>query len=176
MSTQGDSSKGVPKTTAKKITVAPGRSIEQFDGKEYPVWCLRMKNLLRERDLLKYIGERSTITDYDANEDAQALAEIQFTLSTAQTKITLKSTTAHDAWKRLKAKHMHTSESNLMFLKNQFTGLKMTAKEMMSEFISRLDELADQITSLDEEVKEVDKVVILTHGIPETYHHIIVAI
>ena len=82
----------------------------------------------------------------------------------------------HDAWERLKATHMHTSESNLIFLKNQFTRLKMTTKETMSEFISRLDELADQITSLDEEVKEVDKVVILTHGIPETYHHIIVAI
>ena len=69
---------------------------------------------------------------------------------------------------------MHTSESNLMFLKSQFTGLKMTAKEMMSDFISCLDKLADQITSLDEEVKEVDKVVILTCGIPETYHYVVI--
>src|SRR3954470_1703524 len=172
-----DSGNSEATTTTKRITVAPGRAIEQFDGKEYPVWALRMKNLLRERGLLKYIEERNDITEYDTNEDAQALAEIQFTLSTAQTKLTLKSTTAHDAWKRLKVKHMHTSESNLMFLKNQFTGLKMNNKETMSEYIARIDEMAEQISSLsEEEVKDVDKVVIFTRGLPESYRHVVVAI
>src|SRR3954469_16406153 len=136
-----------------------------------------MKNLLCERGLLKYIEERNDITEYDTNEDAQALAEIQFTLSTAQTKLTLKSTTAHDTWKRLKVKHMHTSESNLMFLKNQFTGLKMNNKETMSEYIVRIDEMAEQISSLsEEEVKDEDKVVIFTRGLPESYRHVVVAI
>src|SRR4051812_25206354 len=173
MSTESGSSKGT--TTAKKITVAPRRAIEQFDGKEYPVWALHMRNLLRERGLLKYIEEQTNIDNYDVNEDAQALAEIQFTLSTAQTKLTLKSTTAHDTWERLKAKHLHMSESNLMFLKNQFTGLKMNNKETMSDYIARIDEMAEQISSLSEEVKDADKVVIFTRGLPETYRHVVVA-
>src|SRR5215216_5456001 len=96
-------------TDAKKISVAPGRSIEQFDGKDYTVWALRMKNILRERKLLKYIDARTNITNYDAEEDQQALSEIQFALSNTQLRLTMSSETAHNAWERLKTKHQHTS-------------------------------------------------------------------
>src|SRR5215203_1733495 len=117
MSTPGETS--ISKNNAKKVSVAPGQSIEQFDGKDYAVWALRMKNILRERKLLKYIDARTNITDYDAEEDQQALSEIQFALSNTQLRLTMSSETAHNAWERLKTKHQNTSESNIIFLRNQ---------------------------------------------------------
>ena len=162
--------------TARKFTVTSSRTIKRFDRKDYPVWATHMKNILRERKLLKYIDDPDTIEDYDENEDAQALAEIQFTLSNAQTRLTLQSETAHDAWERIKSKHLHSSKSNRIFLKSQFLGLKMNDKETMTEFIARVKDMAKQLSTLSKEkVSDEDKSLVFTRGLPESYRGIIVA-
>src|SRR4051812_30538934 len=102
------------------------------------VWSIHMKNILRERKLLKYIDTKTNIENYDVDEDAQALAEIQFTLTNTQMRLVTQSTTAHDAWTRIKEKHQHTSKSNRMFVKNQFLSMKMKDKESMNDFIMRI--------------------------------------
>src|SRR5215813_7857059 len=146
------------------------RAIERFDGQDYAIWAIHMKNILRERNLLKYLSEKTTIKDYKEAEDEQALAEIQFTLANSQMRIVMNCTTARDAWEKLKAKHLHSSKSNRIFLKNQFLSLKMKENETMQHFISWVDELAMQITSLStDQVSDEDKALVLTRGVPEMY-------
>ena len=43
-----------------------------------------MRNILRERRLLKYIDSLGDINEYNEEEDQQALAEIQFSLGNSQ--------------------------------------------------------------------------------------------
>ena len=177
MSNEGEGMKGKAAKLNKRFNVVPRCVIKEFDGKGYPLWMMRIKNLLRECHLLKYIDAWDNITDYDADEDMQALAKIQYTLSDMQACLTLNSMTAYDAWVKLKDKHLHSSESNRMFLKNQFTGLRMKDGETMTEFIARIDNIAQQLSSLSEEqVKEEEKACVLTQGLPESYRHIIVTI
>jgi hypothetical protein len=52
----------------------------------------------------------------------------------------------------------------------------MKDKEGMHDFIHPIKELADQISSLSEEmVKDEEKALILTRGIPEQYQMIVIA-
>src|SRR3954464_5051451 len=118
-------------TTTTRTTTAPSRSIKPFDGSNYNIWSAHMKNILYERQTIKYISQRNDITDYDEREDRQALLEIQFTLADNQMKHVINCTTAHDAWEKLRSIHLHTSASNRMFLKNQFLGLTMKKNERM---------------------------------------------
>ena len=77
--------------------IAGKREVEKFDGKDYTIWVIHMKNILRERKLLKYV-EGDAIQNYDEEEDKQALAEIQFMLSNGQMRHVMHCTTAKDAW------------------------------------------------------------------------------
>ena len=152
------------------------RKIEKFNGTDYPLWSLLMKNVLRELELAKYIGIATTDANYKKNEDEQALAEIQFALEKPQLRAIMTCKTTKEAWDKLKAKYLHSSESNLVFLKNQFLSLKMKSDETIQEFIGRIDEMAERLSALGDEVKEVDKALILTRGVPDSYKMTVVAL
>ena len=154
----------------------PTCMIERFDGQDYAIWARLMKNILKERKLWKYIDEKANIENYKEEEDEQALAEIQFTLSKLQMRLMIHSKTAYDMWKQLKDQHQHTSESNQMYLRNQLFGLKIKPDERMQEFINRINEMSDQLSALsDEKVPDKDKVLVLTRGVPNTYRNLVTA-
>ena len=149
--------------------------IKMFDGQNYQVWAIHMKDVLRERRLLKYI--EATMHDYEEDEDIQALTEIRFTLSDNQIRLIIHCESTHDTWEKLRNTHQHSSMSNRMFLMNQFLGLTMKETERMQEFVRCIDDLADQISSLSEEqVKDEQKALILTRGIPEHYSMVVIAL
>ena len=138
-------------------------TIEQFDGKDYTIWSVHMKNILRECNLIKYIEGNADISNYSEREDLQALAEVQFTLNKTQMHMVMKCTRAYDAWCILKNKHQQSSKSNLVFLKNQFYSLQMNEKKSIQEFVTYIDETADQLAALskNKEGTEEDKALIL---------------
>ena len=145
--------------------------IEKFNGQDYAIWARHMENILMECDLSKYLNKHDDITDYKEGEDRRALAEIMFTLDKSQMRLVLKCQTANEAWEKLKAKHLHSSESNRIFLKQQFFGLKMKENETMQEFIARIDEMADQLISLDvNDINDESKTIVLLRGVPESYN------
>ena len=79
------------------------RTIERFDGKDYTIWALQMKNMLRERKLVKYIDDAITnaTEGYIKVDDEQAQAEIQFMMDNTQIKLIIYCTMACEAWTRL---------------------------------------------------------------------------
>jgi uncharacterized protein YigA (DUF484 family) len=92
-------------------------------------------------------------------------------------RLTIHSETTHDAWERIKAKHQHASKSNRIFLKNQFLGLQMKEKESITDFISRVDDMAEQVTALSEEkVTSEDKSLVLIRGVNDSYKSNVLAI
>ena len=151
------------------------RTIKRFDGDNYAIWRIYMRNILEERLLLKYIEDRA-ILDYALSDDQQALHEIQFTLSDSQMIQVMDATTAKEAWDKLKEVHLHSSASNRIHLKQQFMGMKMKPDEGMQDFINRINETAKQLTSLSmEAVKDEDKALILIRGVPRRYDTLVVA-
>ena len=129
-----------------------------------------MKNILRERKLLKYIELRANIDSYDAESDLQAIAEIQFTLGDSQIQLIMNCETTHDAWETLKSNHMNRSESNLVYIKQQFLNMKIKENDSIKMFAAQINNMAEQITSMSgEKVSNLDKLLILTRGIPEKY-------
>ena len=138
-------------------------TIEQFNGKDYTIWSVHMKNILRECNLIKYIEGVNPIPSYNEKEDLQALAEIQFMLNKTQMRLVLKCTKAIDAWRILQKKHVQQSKSNMVSLKNQFYNLQMNDKESIQEFATRIDEIANQLAALSQnkEGTDEDKTLIL---------------
>ena len=61
---------------------------------------------------------------------------------------------------------MHSSDSNVMYLKNQFLGLRMKSDENVNDFITHIDETAKKLIVLREDVKDLDKSLILIYSIP----------
>ena len=74
------------------------RSIKPFDGRNYSIWALRMKDFLRELGLLQCIEGGGEITE---EEDIQALTEIRHALADSQMKHIMKCDTAFDAWEKI---------------------------------------------------------------------------
>ncbi len=105
--------------------------IKMFDSTNYSVWVTCMWNILIECDINKYLNKWETITNYNKQEECQALFEIQFALTDDQMKKVINCQTVHDIWEKLKSIYQHSDKSNLMFLKSQFMGLKMKDKEHM---------------------------------------------
>ena len=172
--TTPSSSSPTPATIIRNISM-PNRSIKTFDGQGYEVWAIHMKDVLRERKLLKYTED--PINDFQEDEDLQALTEIRFTLSDNQVRHIIHCETAHDAWEKIKAIHQHSSESNRMFLMNQFLSLMMKENERVHDFIRRIENLADQISNLNgERIKDENKSLILSRGMPDQYTMVIIAI
>lgn len=159
-----------------KTVSAPGRSIERFDGTDYPVWAVHMRDILHERHLSKYLNVKTNIEDYQEEEDLQTLAEIRFTLSNNQVRLILQCKTANEAWEKLKTKYQHSSKANRVFLKSQFLSLKMKNNERMTDFIQRIDDMADQLTALGDDISNEDKSIVLTRGVSTSYRTTVIAI
>src|SRR3984885_1997149 len=132
-------------------------TIEQFNGKDYTIWSVHMKNILQEHNLIKYIEGNTDISNYSEREDLQALAEVQFTLNKTQMCMVMKCTRAYNAWCILKNKHQQSSKSNLVFLKNKFYSLQMNEKESIQEFVKRIDKSADHLEALSENKEETEE-------------------
>ena len=174
MSTSAPTSRNT--TTVKNITT-PNRNIKTFDGQNYAVWAIHMKDILRERKLLKYLDETDGDAEYQKEDDLNAMAEIRFTLSDKQVQNTLQCETAHEIWEKLKANHLYSSESNLIFLKKQLLDMQMKSNESIQDFVTRINTMAEQIMSLSEEkVSNLDKSLILTRGVPEKFRMVIIAL
>ncbi len=62
--------------THERTYSAPARFIECFDKQDYLIWAEHMKDLLEERKLKQYLDVETNITNYRAEEDHRALAEI----------------------------------------------------------------------------------------------------
>jgi hypothetical protein len=162
--------------TIVKNYTPPSRTIKTYDGRNYAIWAIHMKDILRERKLLKYLEERDDITNYQEEGDLNAMAEIRFTLSDEQVQHTLKCKTTHEIWEKLKSNHSYSSESNLIFLKKQLLDMQMKSNESIQAFVLRINKLVEQITSLSEEkVSDLDKSLILTRGVPEKFRMNIIA-
>ena len=95
------------------------RIIREFDGTDYDAWNTRMRIILQERKLIKYLEPRESINNYDAEDDMNALSEIQLALNNEQLKLVMDCRTAHDAWEKLHKRATKTSVTNLVLLKNQ---------------------------------------------------------
>src|SRR5947199_8806708 len=109
------------------------RIIERFEGHNYMIWAIHIKNILRECKLQKYIDIEPTAEGYVKAQDEQALAEIQFTLGDSQMKYILKATTAKQAWDILRNRHLHSSRANRLHLRQQLLNTKMKEKETIRE-------------------------------------------
>jgi hypothetical protein len=145
-------------TQVVKNIMPPSRSIKTFDGQNYAIWAIHMKNILRERKLLKYIEPRANINNYDAESDLQAIAEIQFTLGDTQIQLIMNCDNTHDAWETLKSNHTNKSESNLVYIKQQFLSMKMKDSDTIKTFAAQINNTAEQITSMSgEKVSNLDK-------------------
>ena len=66
--------------------------------------------------------------------------------------------------------------SNKVFTLMQFYGLRMKKGARISEHLRRLDELADQLTAIGEEVKEIHKVAVLLRSVQDHYPTLVTAL
>src|SRR5947207_3028683 len=96
------------------MSQAGKRIIDRFDGKDYAIWALHMKNLLREKKLVKYVDRMLAKgqSGYIKADDEQVLADIQFTMDNMQVKLIMYCKTALEAWEKLRENSLFTVTLN----------------------------------------------------------------
>src|SRR4051812_5460672 len=104
-----------------------------------------MQNILKEHQCNKYLSKKEDISNYDESEDQLALHDIHFTL---HLRYVADCTTAHEAWEKICSKYLHSSKSNVFYLRNQFLGMKMKENEHMEDFVQRVNDAAEQLSIL----------------------------
>src|SRR3954469_21326438 len=135
-------------TIAAPAIMMSRRTTEEFDGNDYAIWAMHMNNILDEFGLSEYLNNQDTINNYDPTKDRKARAEILFTLSNSQARLVINTTTAKEVWDTLRAHRLYSSSANRLHLKAQLLSMKMREREMIREFVGRVDDLVNKINSL----------------------------
>src|SRR5438270_12723295 len=118
----------VTTTSAPAITMVR-RTIEKFDGTDYAIWAMHMRNILTECGLVAYLNDQQQIENYDAAIDRRALAEILFTLSNSQARLVINATTAKGASNTIKSPNLPGTSATSLHHKTELAGTNSLANQ-----------------------------------------------
>ena len=150
--------------------------IEKFNGKNFSLWKLKIKAILRKDNCLAAIGERTEeITQEKWNEmDGNAIANIHLALADEILSSIEEKRTAKEIWDHLTKLYEAKSLHNKIFLKRKLYTLRMSESSSITEHINTLNTLFSQLTSLDYKIATNERAEILLQSLPDSYDQLII--
>ena len=148
MSTDDNTSPTGESSTSKNSnsnTTSLTQSIEKLDGSmatgqsNYNAWRFRIVRILKEKNLLEAIEDKSVSTA----KDDQAFTIITLNIKDSQIPHIQDARTAHEAWKSLKEVHQGIGTNGRMVLMQRLWALKMAEGQDMAEHLNQFRELAN---------------------------------
>ncbi|KAE8677858.1 cytochrome P450 71A9-like [Hibiscus syriacus] len=151
--------------------------IEKFNGRNFSLWKLKMKAILRKDGCLAAISERPVdfADDIKWNEmDGNAMANFHLALADEVLSSIEEKKTAKEIWDHLTKLFEATSLHNKIFLKRKLYTLRMPESTSVTEHLNTLNTLFSQLTSLSCKIGEQERVELLLQSLPDSYDQLII--
>lgn len=151
--------------------------IEKFNGKNFSLWKLKVKAILRKDNCLAAISERPVdFTDdkkwSEMNEDA--MADLYLSIADGVLSSIEEKKTAKEIWDHLNRLYEAKSLHNKIFLKRKLYTLRMSESTSVTEHLNTLNTLFSQLTSLSCKIEPQERAELLLQSLPDSYDQLII--
>lgn len=154
------------------------------DSTHYPDWAMQMEALLEEKELWDVVtGDEPPPTtgpnskSYKAYHRKAKLAKAKIILHLAPSQLPhARLDTAKAIWDNLSRIHLTRGFGTLLAMRRRFFAMSMDDNQSMQSWIASVRDAAHRLEAADFEVKDVDLIVALTQGLPESYSSFIVSL
>ncbi|KAE8703180.1 BTB/POZ domain-containing protein [Hibiscus syriacus] len=151
--------------------------IEKFNGRNFSLWKLKMKAILRKDGCLLAISERP-VDFTDDNKwiemDGNAMANFHLALAYEVLSSIEEKKTAKEIWDHLTKLYEATSLHNKIFLKRKLYTLRMSESTSVKEHLNTLNTLFSQLTSLSCKIGEQERAELLLQSLLDSYDQLII--
>ncbi|KAE8665938.1 hypothetical protein F3Y22_tig00112523pilonHSYRG00165 [Hibiscus syriacus] len=151
--------------------------IEKFNGRNFSLWKLKMKAILRKDGCLAAINERPMdfADDNKWNEmDGNAMENFHLALADEVLSSIEEKKIAKEIWDHLTKLYEATSLHNKIFLKRKLYTLRMPESTSVTEHLNTLNTLFSQLTSLSCKIGEQERAELLLQSLPDSYDQLII--
>ena len=142
--------------------------------KDWQVWKFQVMHALKAADLWGYVTE--TVEEARENQKQKAFYCILQCIGQKYVPMVMGCESPKQMWDTLCQFFERKTVSNKVFTLMQFYGLRMKKGARIADHLRKLDELADQLSAIGEEVKEIHKVAVLLRSVQETYSTLVTAL
>ena len=153
--------------------------IEKFNGRNFSLWKMRIKALLRKDNCLEAItGRPAAITD-DAKwkqMDGDAVANIHLTLADEILSSVEEKNSAKEIWDHLVKLYQAKSLHSKIFLKRKLYSLRMEESSSVTEHINKLNTLFSQLKALDHIIESNERAELLLQSLPDSYDQLVISL
>ncbi|GMJ14768.1 hypothetical protein HRI_005146000 [Hibiscus trionum] len=151
--------------------------IEKFNGRNFSLWKLKIKAILRKNGCLAAISERPA--DFTDNKkwnemDENAIADLHLALADEVLSSIEEKKTAKEIWDHLAKLYEVKSLHNKIFLKRKLYTLRMSESTSVTEHLNTLNTLFSQLTSLSYKIESQERAELLLQSLPDSYDQLII--
>ena len=139
--------------------------------KDWLVWKFQVMHALKAAELWGYVTE--TIEEPRENQKQKAFYCILQCIGQKYVPMIMRCESPKQVWDSLCQSFERKTVSNKVM---QFYGLRMKKGVRILDHLCKLDELADQLTAIGEEVKEIHKIAVLLRSVQEFYPTLVTAL
>jgi hypothetical protein len=154
--------------------------IENFNGKLFELWKLKMKDLLVDKykwimvdPITAHIG---TSTNEWKKLDQKENSTIRLCLSDSILLNVSEEVTTKDLWDRLGKLYQSKSLVNKIFLRNKLYNLVMRYGDSVAEHLNAFNTMVSQLISIEIKISYEDKCINLLFSLPDSWDSLFVAI
>ena len=158
-------------------------AIPLFKGENYAFWSIKMMTLFKSHGLWDLVDKGAPNPDPNQQEtqkkDARALCFIQQAVHDAVFSKIAAATSAKEAWTTLKTAYHGSSRVTaikLQGLRRDFETLQMKREESVQIFLSRVQEVVNQIRAFGDTVEEKTVVAKVLRSLTPKFDHVVAAI
>ena len=156
--------------------------VEKFTGhNDFGLWRLKMKAILMQQGLWEILNQGSK-EEEKPEPDEKEKAKLQGMQYRAYNTLILnltdrvlrevsKEETAAGVWSKLESLYMTKSLANRLHLKQKLLTFKITDGKSVAEQLEEFSKCIDDLESIDEEIKDEDKALMLLNALPKSYEH-----
>jgi len=164
------------------IGAGGGDKVKVFSGRDFHLWKFQLLAFAEYREVDEFIlgidskpGEGATLEEKRRWKRGDSLARTILLQSVdyGQMQLLTSCETANEMWEKLKSKYETDTLSNQAKLRREFHNIRK-GKQSLEKYIKEFDALCDKLRGVGVEVKEEDKILQLTEGLPSEDWDVIV--
>lgn len=144
--------------------------VEQLDTGNYAVWSMRMRMLLKHRELWAAVEANGAV---DVKLDEKALALIVLHVKDFHLAALRTVKTAKEAWIKLEEAYKADSTSRRLQLRRELNSLKKEGSESVAKYVGRARELGNALIAIGHEVKPEELVMSVLAGLPKEFDTVV---
>lgn len=150
--------------------------IDKLNHNNFTIWKYRIEMVLKARKLWKYVELEAGDDKAEIEKEQEALAQIALSVSDNVVGHIRTAKTAKVAWEKICSVFEQKGLATQIFLRRKLINLKFVDTEPMQNHINKVRELADQLDSIGDAVKDKELAIIILCSLPERYDSLILSL